>query len=208
MAKQKATAGASKRRVRKQVDKWKAKQWYEIRAPPELDSIYIGQTPGEDEDKLKGRVIEASLFEFTQDFNHASIKLRFRIDEVNGLLCTTRFVGHELTRDFIRSLVRRGSNRIQAIVDVKTKDGFVFRVTGTIFTFALARASQQKIIRKIIVDILNEQAGNMAFKEFVQEMVFGNIERDIKRIANEITPIRDAKLLKSRLVAEPKAPKA
>ena len=204
MAKMKAAPGASKRRARKTVDKWKAKQWYEVRASPELDGIYIGQTPAESEERLLGRVVETSLFEFTQDFNHASIKLKFRIDEVNGLLANTRFVGHELTRDFIRSLVRRGSNRIQSIVDVKTKDGFTFRITGTIFTFSQAHSSQQKTIRKILSDILLEQANNMNFKEFVQEMVFSNIERDIKRIANEIVPIRDAKLLKSQLIAEPK----
>ena len=194
---------SSKRRSRKQIDKWKAKTWYEINAPQEFEEIQIGKTPANDEEKLIGRVLENSLYYFTQDFNHASIKLRFKIIEVNGKLCKTRFVGHELTRDFIRSLVRRGSNRIQIIIDVKTKDGFVFRVTATVFTYSLARSSQQRTIRRIMIDILNEQANNLNFKEFVQEIVFGNIERDVKRICNEIVPIRECKMLKTKLISEP-----
>jgi small subunit ribosomal protein S3Ae len=201
--KEETTTSVSKRRAKKTIDKWKAKQWFEIHAPSEFDSIYIGQSPSADEELLKSRILENSLYDFTQDFNDASIKLRFKITEVNGNLCNTMFVGHELTRDLIRSLVRRGSNRIQAVLDVKTKDGAVFHLTGTVFTYALAKSSQQKTIRKIMVDILTEQASKMEFKEFVKEMVFGNIERDIKRISNEIVPIRECRLLKSVLLTSP-----
>ncbi|MEX2684005.1 MAG: 30S ribosomal protein S3ae [Candidatus Sigynarchaeota archaeon] len=199
-----AAPTASKRRGKKVVDRWKAKQWYEIHASPEFDNIYIGQTPAAEEEILYQRVLENSLFDFTQDFEDASIKLRFRINKVNGNLANTQFIGHELTRDFIRSLIRRGSNRIQNIIDIKTKDDYVFRITGTVFTLNMAKSSQQKTIRKIISDILTEKGNTLGCKEFVQEMVFGNIERDIKRIANEIVPIRECKLLKSVLLSAPK----
>ncbi len=202
---QERTEAAGRRRAKKTVDKWKVKKWYEMHASPEFNEIYIGQTPGEDDEHVSGRIIENSLYDFTQDFNHVSIKLRFKVSEVNGQLCNTTFVGHELTRDFIRSLVRRGSNRIDAIVNVKTKEGYVFRITSTIFTHAMSKTSQQNVIRKIMTDILTEKGNNLELKEFVQEMVFGSIERDIKRIANEISPIRDCKLVKSKLVGVPKA---
>ncbi|MFX0099076.1 MAG: 30S ribosomal protein S3ae [Candidatus Hodarchaeota archaeon] len=193
----------SKRRSRKTVDKWKSKVWYEVNASPEFENIYIGQTPASDENMLYNRVIENSLYDFTQDFNHAHIKLRFKIKEVNGSLCTTQFIGHEMTRDFIRSLIRRGANRIDGIIDTKTKDGFTFRITGAVFTRNMAKSSQQKTIRKIMYDIIAEQAKNLPFQEFVREIVFGSIEKDIRRISNEIYPIRDCKLIKSRLVASP-----
>ncbi|NMC04745.1 MAG: 30S ribosomal protein S3ae [Candidatus Lokiarchaeota archaeon] len=205
MTKQESAPAASKRRGKKVVDRWKSKQWYEIHASPEFDNIYIGQTPAAEEEILYERVLENSLFDFTQDFEDASMKLRFRINKVNGNLANTMFVGHELTRDFVRSLIRRGSNRIQNIIDIKTKDGYVFRLTGTVFTMNMARSSQQKTIRKIVLDILTEKGNSLGLKEFVQEMVFGNIERDIKRIANEIVPIRECKLLKSVLITAPKA---
>ncbi|MHA1684114.1 MAG: 30S ribosomal protein S3ae [Promethearchaeota archaeon] len=197
------TGSKSKRRSRKQVDKWKLKSWYEVHASQEFDSIYIGQTPAANEENLIGRVIENSLYDFTKDFNHVHIKLRFRIIEVNGALCTSRFDGHEMTRDFIRSLIRRGSNRIDGIIDVKTKDGYTFRITGAVFTLNMAKSSQQKTIRKIMFDVLNEQAKHLNFKEFVQELVFANIGKDIKRISNEIYPIRECKLLKSKLIGSP-----
>jgi small subunit ribosomal protein S3Ae len=200
-----AAPAASKRRGKKVVDRWKSKQWYEIHASPEFESIYIGQTPAAEEEILYERVLENSLYDFTQDFEDASMKLRFRINKVNGNLANTVFVGHELTRDFIRSLIRRGSNRVQNIVDIKTKDGYLFRLTGTVFTMNMARSSQQKTIRKIVFDILTEKGNTLGIKEFVQEMVFGNIERDIKRIANEIVPIRECKLLKSTLMSMPKS---
>jgi small subunit ribosomal protein S3Ae len=198
----------SKRRARKQIDKWKAKQWYSLNASPEFDSIYIGQTPASEEELLFTRVIENSLYDFTQDFNDASVKLRFKIVKINGNVCDTLFIGHEMTRDFIRSLVRRGSNRVQIIVDVKTKDGFTFRITGTAFTENMSRSSQQKTTRKIISDVLIERGKNMEFKPFVQDVVFGNIERDIKRLGSEIIPLREVKLLKSVLIGIPRQKEA
>jgi small subunit ribosomal protein S3Ae len=199
MAKMKIRS-SSKRRSRRQVDKWKAKKWYEIHASPEFDQIYIGQTPAISEEALLNRVIENSLYDFTHDFNHVHIKLRFKITEVNGNLCSTTFVGHQMTRDYVRSLIHRGANRIDGIIDVKTKDGFTFRIQGSVFTIAIAKSSQQKTIRKIMFDIIREQAKNLNFKEFVQEVVFGNIEKDVKRISNEIYPIRQCKLVKSKLL--------
>ncbi|MHA1370493.1 MAG: 30S ribosomal protein S3ae [Promethearchaeota archaeon] len=204
MAKMKAKATRSKRRGRRtRADTWRLKKWYEIKASPEFEHIYICQTPASDESRLYGRVIETSLYDFTQDFNHIYIKIRFKIIEVNGLICTTMFIGHELTRDFVRSLVRRGSNKIDGIIDVKTKDGYVFRVTGAVFTKGLAKSSQQKTIRKIMFDIIQEKAKNLNFKEFVQEIVFGMIEKDIRRISKEIYPIRECRLLKTKLIKLP-----
>lgn len=196
-------SSSSKRRARKQVDKWKEKKWYEIRASSEFDSIYLGQTPAAEEEMLMGRVVENSLYEFTKDFNHVNIKLRFKIIEVNGGVCTTRFDGHEMTRDFVRSLIRRGTNRIDGLIDLKTKDDFILRVSGSVFTIAMAKSSQQKTIRKIMFDVLEEQVKNLKFKEFVQELVFGNIAKDIKRICNEIYPIRECKLIKSKVIGSP-----
>ncbi|HUR68586.1 MAG TPA: 30S ribosomal protein S3ae, partial [Candidatus Thermoplasmatota archaeon] len=97
----------SRTAVRKVKDKWKAKQWYNIRAPPMYNGAIIAETLADEGDKLMGRVAEATLQDLTGDFSKMHIKMKFKVQAVRGNECATKFAGHELTSDYIRRLTRR-----------------------------------------------------------------------------------------------------
>ena len=69
----------------------------------------------------------ASLYDITKNFQHTTTKLKFKIVDVRGNKCYTIFWGHELTRDFIRSLIHRGSTRVDGI--------FNFTIIKCLLTF-------------------------------------------------------------------------
>ena len=71
--------------ARKQRDKWKMKRWYTIRAPRHpWDFKNIGETLGESDESIVGRVYEMTLQEFNGDFTKMHVILRFRVDECVG----------------------------------------------------------------------------------------------------------------------------
>lgn len=200
MAKKKKKRGRSRRRA---VDSWKLKEWYEVYAPKSFKEGFIGEIPAANEANLVGRTIETLLYDFTQDFDHAHIKLRFKVKEVTGNRCNTRFVGHELTRDFVRSLIHRGTSRIEGIFDYKTADGFVYRVSTFVVTMRRVRGSQISTIRKIINEVLKEFAKSSKHGKFTRGMIYGKYAENIGKIVKTIYPIKECQVRKSKLVSFP-----
>ena len=71
--------------ARKQRDKWKNKIWYTIRAPrTPWDFKKIGETLGESDEHILGRVYEMTQQEFNGDFTKMHVILRFRVHECVG----------------------------------------------------------------------------------------------------------------------------
>ena len=118
-----------------------------------------------------GRVIETTLGDLTNNFSKRNTKLRFRVDKVAGDSAYTRFVGHEMTTDYIRSLVKRRTSRIDAIVDVTTTDGFQVRVKPSCFTVKRARANQVKSIRELSKQVVLTKATGLDLSQLIQEVV-------------------------------------
>jgi small subunit ribosomal protein S3Ae len=145
------------------------------------------------------------LFDFTHKYSDISLKLKFRIVEINeeAKKCNSIFVGHQYTNDFIRSLIGRGSTKIQSIINLTTKDGYIFRLTMICTTIKRARSSQQILIRKIIREILVEFAKSLNHEKFVAGMIYGEFQNQIQRVAKTIYPLSNAVIIKSKLVSIP-----
>ena len=69
--------------ARKQRDKWKMKRWYTIRAPRHpWDFKRIGETIGESDEHIIGRVYEMTQQEFDGNFSKMHVVMRFRSPNV------------------------------------------------------------------------------------------------------------------------------
>ncbi|MEM2007026.1 MAG: 30S ribosomal protein S3ae [Sulfolobales archaeon] len=181
--------------------KWRAKKWYTVLAPEVFGGVPIGSIPADESWKLLGRVIETTLFDLTGDFTKHYIHLYFQVykhDEENAY---TRFRGHELSRDYIKSITRRRSSKITGIIDTVTSDGYALRVVGLVLTAYNCYASHKRAIRKVIFQTINEWAQKNSFDEFIKAMVFGNMAVDLMSRAKKIYPVRKAEIYKSKLLA-------
>ena len=191
------------RRTRRKQDKWRSKKRYTLISPPYFGEKELGTTVTEDANKLIGRVIETTLYDITGDFTQQQIKLFFQVINRKKQNLETVFKGHEYSRDFLRSLVRRGSSRIDSILKVNTKDGYGLRISITLFSVLRVRASQITVVRSIINKIVLEKAMTLNFDQFVQEAVLGKMGSDIYNKAKKIFPIRNAGVRKSKLLSFP-----
>jgi small subunit ribosomal protein S3Ae len=184
-------------------DKWRGKAWYMVVAPPFFGNVELGAVPAEEQEQLIGRVIEATLYDITGDFSHQYLKMFFKINEMDGKTARTLFKGHEYSRDYLRSLVRRRTTKVDGLFNLTTKEGYTLRVSVSALTLSRIKTSQEKIIRNIMEKIINEKAAALTLDQFVQEMVLGKIASDIYNIAKRVAPLRHVGIRKSKLVAQP-----
>jgi len=183
-------------------DKWRSKTWYTVLSPPYFGSVELGNVPAEEPEKLVGRVIESTLYDITSDFSHQYLKMFFQISQVDGKTTRTIFKGHEYSRDYLRSLVRRRTTKVDGLFNVTTRDGYKLRVAVSALTLSRIRTSQEKGIRNIMEKTINEKASTLTLDQFAQEMVLGKIASDIYNEAKKVAPLRHVGIRKSKMVAQ------
>ena len=192
MAKAKA-----RRRVR---DTWKEKSWYTIKTPVNFEDKEIGETPAKDPELLFGRGVEVTMRELTGDFSKQYIKLRFEIDNVAGEVANTKFTGHKTTTDYVRSMIRRGTSRIDASTIATTKDGRKVKLQVLAVTVRRAKSSQQRYMRKVIEDLLVEAAAEKSFDDLIKSVVTGKLASEIYHNAKKIYPLKRVEIIKSKVI--------
>jgi small subunit ribosomal protein S3Ae len=189
-----------RRRVK---DKWRGKAWYKVLSPPYFGGVELGAIPADDPSKLVGRTVDATLYDITNDFAHQYLKMYFRVADVEGKTARTIFKGHEYSRDYLRSLVRRRTTRVDGIFSVTTTDGYGLRLAVSVFTLSRIKTSQEQLIRAVMRKNVEEKASSLTFDQFVQELVLGKIASDIYNEAKKIAPLRHVGIRKSKLTLQP-----
>ncbi len=178
----------------------KPKKVYEVYAPPYFGGRWLGSTVADDPSKVMGRVLRTSLYAITDDFTKQYMLMRFKITEVKDSVCNTVFYGHEYGREYLRSLVKRGTNKIEYIFDVTTRDGFVIRVYPVVFTTSRISSSKKKAIRKTMREVLEEAAANLTHDQLAQELVLGKTASDIYNRVKKIVLPRHVGVYKSKII--------
>ena len=179
------------------------KQWYTLQAPEQFDRGELGETLAEESDQVLGRTIETTLGDLRNDASENNTKLTFQVTEVASDTAYTEFVRHELTRDYLRSLVRRGSSKIEAYVTVLTEDDYRVQIQPVALTTKSADESQEKAIRRTMIDLVEETARERTFADLVDSVVEGRLSSAIYNEAKTIYPLRRVEVQKATLEAHP-----
>jgi len=190
-----------RRKTRKIKDKWKEKKWVTVLAPDAFNNIPIAYIPVTSDETAKGRVLEVTLFEILKgDPSQHQYKLFFQVDKVNQEKATTIFKRYEYAKEFLRSLIRRGSSRINFILDAETKDGYIFRIKMLALSHRELNTSRKHALRLIAKDVLEKTVRNMTLDQFVQASCYGKINSDIMAAAKKIIHLRHVGLEKVKLI--------
>ncbi|WP_324756877.1 30S ribosomal protein S3ae [Haloarcula montana] len=179
------------------------KRWYTVYAPEQFDREELGETTADESEKVLGRTIETTLGELQNDASENNTKLTFKINEVASDSAYTEFTKHELTRDYLRSLVRRGSSKVEAFITVLTTDDYRVQIQPVAVTTKKADASQEKAIRRTMIDLVEETAKDRTFAEVIDSVVEGRLSSAIYGEAKDIYPLRRVEIQKTTLEARP-----
>ncbi|ELY99448.1 30S ribosomal protein S3ae [Natrialba asiatica] len=179
------------------------KRWYTVLAPEQFDRTELGETPADEPEKVYDRTIETTLGDLNNNASENNTKLTFKITDVGSDTAYTEFQKHSLTRDYLRSLVRRGASKIEAYVTVLTTDDYRVQVQPVAFTTKKADASQEKAIREQMVQMVEEAAAERTFAELIDGVVEGRLSSAIYGEAKTIYPLRRVEIQKATLEAHP-----
>lgn len=203
-------------------DKWRDKQWVVVNKPSGFEpQVPINYVPVTDVEQAKGRTIENTLHDMMkgnpdQSMDQHQIKVFVQIDKIVDGTASTIFKGHEYAKEFLRSLIRRGSSMITFTNDYTTSDGHTFRVAVIAFTQRRVNSSKKHEIRLVARRTLSEKIPQLTVDQFVQE-VTGNKGEDMERETNsklgsamldeakKIAVIRHIGIKKTKLISTPES---
>ena len=183
--------------------KQQGKRWYTVLAPEQFDRRELGQTPANEPEDVLGRTIETTLADLTDDASENNTKLTFKINDVGSDTAYSEWIKHELTRDYLRSLVRRGASKIGAYVTVVTTDDYRLQIQPVAFTTKKADSSQEHAIRRTMIDLVEEAAEERTFEQMVDSVVEGRLSSAIYGESKDIYPLRRVEIQKATLEARP-----
>ena len=190
----------SERSVSKQRD---GKRWYDLIAPEQFDRTELGSTFADEPDKIRGRTVEVTLGDITGDQGENNTKLTFKVNDVSSDAAYTEFIKHELARDYVRSLVRRGASKVDVAITVLTTDDYRVQLQPVAFTTKKADRNQEQAIRRVMIDLVEEAAAERTFDELVDSVIEGRLSSAIYGEAKTIYPLRRVEVQKLTLEARP-----
>ena len=189
------------RKTRKIKDKWKEKRWVTVLAPDSFNNIPVAYVPITSDKTAVGRVIEVTLFDILKgDPSQHQYKLFFQFNKVSDEKATTVFKRYEYAKEFLRSLIRRGSSRVNFVIDAKTKDGYVFRIKILTLSHRELNTSRKHALRLEAKKQIERIVPQMSIDEFVQAACYGKINSDIMAATKKILRVRHVGLEKVRLL--------
>ena len=127
-------------------------------------------------------------------------KIFFQIDQVVDEKAKTFFKKFEYSKEFLRSLIRRGSSKINFVINAQTKDGNEFRIKIIALTYRQLNTSRQRQLRLIAKNIIEKSVPQMVLDEFVQATCYGKINAEIMASAKKIIKLRHVGLEKVKLI--------
>ncbi|MFC6872963.1 30S ribosomal protein S3ae [Halobellus marinus] len=190
----------SERSVSKQKS---GKRWYTLIAPEQFDRTELGSTFADEPEKVEGRTVEVTLGDITGDQGENNTKLTFKVRDVGSDAAYTEFIKHELARDYVRSLVRRGASKVDVAITVRTTDDYRVQLQPVAFTTKKADRSQEKAIRRVMIDLVEDAAAERTFDELVDSVIEGRLSSAIYGEAKTIYPLRRVEVQKLTLEARP-----
>ncbi len=188
--------------VKKLVDNWKAKRWYSVVAPKFFNEVEVAQVPALDDEHILNRVIEIPLKDITHDLSHMYSNVRLRVAEIKGKTAYTKFIGHSVSREYLRTMVRRHRDALTAIVPVISKDGIEFRVKAMAVTNTNCSGTQKTSIRNALASEVKKRAKETDFGIFINDAIYGKVALEIGRKLVKIAPVRKVEIYKTQLKEE------
>jgi len=193
----------SRQAARRVKDRWKAKNWYNIIAPPSFDNITIADTLTDNPDKLINRVASISLQDMTNDFRKGHIKLFFKVKKIEENKALTQYEGHTLTSDYLRRMVRRRRSKIEGVYDVNTLDGAIVRIKPFATTDKRIQNSQKRVVRDAMKKTIAQEAKKATLYDFIKKIIDGKLGSDIYKNCKTLYPVKRIEIYKTKVIRQP-----
>lgn len=159
--------------------------------------------------KLIGRRYDVNHADLTKNNDFTHRKFIFKVGDVKGADCIGFFDGMELTSDKHKAMIKKWHTLIEAQKDIVAKDRSVFRV----FVMAVTRRpqgytkktcyvkhSEEKKIRKIMFDVIEQELGGRSVDEIMNKLSNETVGKRIEELGSEIFPLQNCCVRKVKTI--------
>jgi len=191
------------------------KEWYTLRSPTVFSNNVNGKTlmtksTGKNSYlNMIGRRYDVNQADLTGNNDDSHRKFLFKVGDVKGNECISFFDGMEITSDKQKAMIKKWHSLIEAEKDIVAKDGSIFRV----FTMAITRrtpnyikktcytkSSEEKKIRKVMVDVITEELSGMDVQKIMKKLSNETIGKRIEELGSEIFPLQSCCVRKVKTI--------
>lgn len=177
------------------ADRWKRKSWYDVLAPKVFNEKLVGVILATDKKQLIGRVVRTTIYDMTDDMrkSHMNVNLEIiNIDSTNR--ARTRIKSFELARDYVRSLLRRYTTKVDAIITVRLSDDFVVKIKPFIVTATKCDSSQKHQIRRTVLEKAYIFARTQTLESLLVEVISDRLPNMLREHCKLIFPIKNVEV--------------
>lgn len=186
--------------VKHKLDKWKKKKWYKVISPKFLGESELAQVPATDDDHIMNRVIKIPLREVTRDFSHTYTNIFLRVHEIVGSKAFTKFIKHEISRDYMGTQVRRRRDALQVVFPAKSADDVEFRVKAMVITADRCSGKQKTTVRNEAKKFILDKVSKQSFGDFILDTLYGKTAAETMEYARKFAvPLRTVFVYKTQL---------
>ncbi len=178
------------------------KTWYTIIAPKIFDNIELGETPAIAAKDVIGRTLTLPLSSIIPDTRKFYMKVSFKIIDVKDTTAYTKFIGHEVVREYVTHIVRPHTTRVDNNIVVQTKDGVKIRVKGILIFAGRVKEAIKTKARKIMDEVTKRFASEKDFDDFVKAMLFDELTKVMKEKARKLYPVAKVEIRKSEVLSK------
>ncbi len=171
------------------VQQKKKKKWYPIQASGMFKDLKIGETPSSEASLLVGKKIAINLMELTNDPKKQNFRVVFKVVKVENDKGITDLIGYEMLVTHVKRLMRKGVEKIEESFMVESKDNIKMQVKPTLLTRRKINRSTASAIRIKVNEVLAAEAKKYDYNDFIQQIIFNKIQKQVKDIINKIYPL-------------------
>ncbi|MBU5689672.1 MAG: hypothetical protein QXM68_00880 [Candidatus Aenigmatarchaeota archaeon] len=180
--------------------KIKGKDWYTVIAPKFFEEKVLGDTPGDDVNKVIGRKVTVPLVFVSKDMSKYYLKVRFKITKIDGTKALTEFDGLECLRDYIARMVRHRVTRIDIVQKLKTKDEKNVVVKSMIITNKRVTRGIEKSLREFVQQVIEKVTNENTLESLLSKILNDSIKQKIMKEGSKIYPLRAFEIRKMEIM--------
>lgn len=171
--------------------KGKRKSWFKIIAPKLFGEREVGESYLGAPQEAVGRTLKINLKELTGNIKDQNTYVDLRIINVDGSSLKAAVIGYSLTSAIVKRMVRKNADRVDAVFNIKAKDGKEIIVKMLAITKNKVQHSIQTKIRAQMKEVLQDEAAQGSFDAFVGNVVNQKVQSNLRKVLHKIYPLKE-----------------
>lgn len=176
--------------VKSKVKKVKRKFRVEIRAPEYFGNQVLGNSNVSDISSFVGKTIKINLMYLTKNVKNQNVKLKFKVDEVNSGVASTKLVFYEQIQYYLNRFVKVDSTLVEDSFIYLSKDKKEVVVKPFIVTKSQATVLKASSLREVLRDLISKQVSKMTAEEFVLAISNNKFQLMFRNELKKVFPLK------------------